>query len=207
MSKPFLLLVLLLTCLPLSLDAEAPAAPKVVVLELRPENKAIALDSAVVVTDIVRTRLVIDAGSALRVLSKEKVFEILQQSGKSAASCTADCQIQTAREVGADGVHLPAAQLMAASARPDLPLVAASCHDARELAQAASLGLDFVVLGPVKETRSHPGQPNMGWNSFARLIEDYPLPVYALGGLTATDREAAWQAGAHGIAAIRAAWE
>ena len=114
---------------------------------------------------------------------------------------------ELAVKASADGIHLPAAQLMAASARPDLPLVAASCHDARELAQAASLGLDFVVLGPVKETRSHPGQPNMGWNSFARLIEDYPLPVYALGGLTATDREAAWQAGAHGIAAIRAAWE
>ena len=102
MPKPSLVLVLLLACIPLTLGAEAPPAPKVVVLELRPENKAIALDSAVVLTDIVRTRVVTSAGGALRVLSKEKVFEILQQSGKAAASCTADCQIQTAREVGAE---------------------------------------------------------------------------------------------------------
>lgn len=113
---------------------------------------------------------------------------------------------ELAVNAAADGVHLPAAQLMALSTRPDLPLVAASCHDARELAQAAGLGLDFVVLGPIKETSSHPGQPGMGWNTFARLVADYPLPVYALGGLAATDKEAAWQAGAHGISAIRAAW-
>jgi len=106
----------------------------------------------------------------------------------------------------ADGIHLPAPQLMAISERPDLPLVAASCHDSEELARAASLGLDFVVLGPLKETRSHPGQPGMGWNNFARLVADYPLPVYALGGLDESDKEAAWQAGAHGVAAIRSAW-
>ncbi len=106
----------------------------------------------------------------------------------------------------ADGVHLTAAQLMTLSARPDLPLVAASCHDARELAQACRLGVDFVVLGPVKETGSHPGQIGMGWENFAQLVEDYPLPVFALGGLVSADKESAQAAGAHGIAAIRAAW-
>lgn len=106
----------------------------------------------------------------------------------------------------ADGVHLSSAQLMSLTRRPAFPLVAASCHDERELAQAARLGLDFVVLGPVRGTASHPGRPGMGWRSFAALAADYPLPIYALGGLTAADREAAWAAGAHGIAAIRAAW-
>jgi len=112
-----------------------------------------------------------------------------------------------AERVGADGVHLSAAQLMTLSLRPDFPLVAASCHDERELAQAASLGLDFVVLGPVKATASHPGRPGMGWKMFAGLATDYPLPIFALGGLTAEDRDMAWAAGAHGIAAIRAAWD
>lgn len=112
-----------------------------------------------------------------------------------------------AERVGADGVHLSAAQLMTLSLRPDFPLVAASCHDERELAQAASLGLDFVVLGPVKATASHPGRPGMGWKMFAGLSTDYPLPIFALGGLTAEDRDMAWAAGAHGIAAIRAGWD
>ncbi len=112
-----------------------------------------------------------------------------------------------ANDAGADGVHLTASQLLSLSRRPDFPLVAASCHDAGELAQARRLGLDFVVLGPVKETASHPGRPGMGWAAFGSLATDYPLPIFALGGLAREDKEAAWQAGAHGIAAIRAAWE
>ena len=114
--------------------------------------------------------------------------------------------VALASAVEADGVHLPARQLMTLSARPDLPLVGASCHDRAELDKAASLGLDFAVLGPVQATASHPGQPGLGWERFSRLIVDLPLPVFALGGLGHADMESAHQAGAHGIAAIRAAW-
>lgn len=112
-----------------------------------------------------------------------------------------------ARRCGADGLHLPAARLMQLDQRPDFPLVAASCHDAAELAQAARLQLDFAVLGAIGETASHPGQPGIGWKACAALLAGYPLPVYALGGLSSDDLPAAWQSGAHGIAAIRAAWK
>ena len=104
------------------------------------------------------------------------------------------------------GVHLTARQLAAAGERPDLPWVAASCHDVAELDRAAALGVDFVVLGPVQATASHPGALPLGWTAFSRLIEDYPLPVYALGGLSGTDLEAARRAGAHGIAMRSQAW-
>jgi 8-oxo-dGTP diphosphatase len=112
-----------------------------------------------------------------------------------------------ARESGADGVHLSARQLMAATARPEFPLVGASCHRAVELEQAARLDLDFVVLGPVRPTASHPGAPGMGWEAFASLVAGYPLPVFAIGGLAPADLETAWSHGAHGIAAIRSAWQ
>ena len=111
-----------------------------------------------------------------------------------------------ALRAGADGVHLTAARLMDTASRPDCALVGASCHDERELAHAARLGLDFVVLGPVRETASHPGSRTLGWSAFAKLVADYSLPVYAIGGLGPADRAMAWEAGAHGIAAIRAAW-
>jgi 8-oxo-dGTP diphosphatase len=114
--------------------------------------------------------------------------------------------IALARHVGADGVHLPCAQLMQLGERPDLPLVAASCHNAPELAHAAALELDFAVLGPVRETASHPGLTGLGWQRCAQLLENVSLPVFALGGLRRDDLETAQQAGAHGIAAIRAAW-
>ena len=114
--------------------------------------------------------------------------------------------IALARHVGADGVHLPCAQLMQLAERPELPLVAASCHNAPELARAAALELDFAVLGPVRETLSHPGVVGLGWERMAYLLENTPLPVFALGGLRREDLQTAQQAGAHGIAAIRAAW-
>lgn len=109
-----------------------------------------------------------------------------------------------AHRVHADGVHLTSRQLAAIERRPAFPLVGASCHTAAELARASRL--DFVVLGPVLPTASHPHQPAMGWTAFARLVDNYPLPVFAIGGLGRDDLEEAWRHGAHGIAAIRGAW-
>lgn len=115
--------------------------------------------------------------------------------------------IALARHVGADGVHLPSMQMMRMEARPELPLVAASCHHAAELARAAALEVDFAVLGTVRDTLSHPGLGGLGWERFAQLLENMPMPVFALGGMRREDLDTAQQAGAHGIAAIRAAWD
>jgi 8-oxo-dGTP diphosphatase len=112
---------------------------------------------------------------------------------------------ELARRTGA-GLHLPAAQLMQTTVRPDFPRVAASCHTRAELEQAARLGLDFAVLGSVKPTASHPDRSPLGWPAFAELADGLSLPVYAIGGLSPEDLGAAREAGAHGIAAIRAAW-
>lgn len=111
-----------------------------------------------------------------------------------------------ARAVEADGVHLPASRLGELAARPDFAWVGASVHAPDELARAVKLGVDFVIAGPVMETATHPGAPGMGWSGFSRLIENCPLPVLAVGGLSQADLAAAKAAGAHGIAAIRAIW-
>jgi 8-oxo-dGTP diphosphatase len=110
--------------------------------------------------------------------------------------------------VGADGVHLTAAQARSLAARPLLAgrLVAVSCHDARELACAESLGADFAVLSPVLPTASHPGAPHLGWDRFAALVEDARIPVYALGGMSPVLVDAAWRHGAQGVAGIRGFW-
>jgi 8-oxo-dGTP diphosphatase len=111
-----------------------------------------------------------------------------------------------ARAAGADGVHLTSAALMACQEKPTGLLCGASCHDAQELAHAARLDLDYVVLGPVQATRTHPGAHPLGWQRFATLAHSQPMPVYALGGLAPADLATAWDAGAHGIAMMRAAW-
>ncbi|GAB2181185.1 Nudix family hydrolase [Denitratisoma sp. agr-D3] len=110
-----------------------------------------------------------------------------------------------ARAVGADGVHLPSRRLATLTQRPDLPWVAASCHNADELARAVDLGLDFAVLGPVQATPSHPQQAPLGWDGFGALVPA-GLPVYALGGMTSADQAQAQAQGAQGVAGIRGMW-
>ena len=106
------------------------------------------------------------------------------------------------------GLHLPSALLHKRRKRdfPDDFCLAASCHDANDLKRAEAIGCDFVVLGAVRETASHPGQPTMGWTRFAELREQSSLPIYAIGGLGLADMSDARAHGAQGIAAIRALW-
>ncbi len=106
----------------------------------------------------------------------------------------------------ANGVHLTAAALATATARPDGRLAGASCHTRAELEKAAALGLDYVVAGPVKPTPSHPGAAGIGWDAFAVLVQGLPMPVYAIGGLTHGDLAEARRRGAHGVALRSAAF-
>ena len=107
----------------------------------------------------------------------------------------------------AHGVHLTSAALMAAGSRPAFPLVGASCHDEREVDRAAELGVDYVVIGPVNPTPSHPNATPLGWERFAELVRHRPMPVYAIGGLTRADIAAARRQGAHGVALRSAAFD
>jgi 8-oxo-dGTP diphosphatase len=108
---------------------------------------------------------------------------------------------------GADGIHFTAPQTLTIGERPAQGLAAASCHTRDELERAMRLGMDFVVLGPVKKTSSHPGQRPLGWEEFTSLVLGSSLPVYAIGGLDRGDLEEAWRAGAHGIAMLSGAWK
>lgn len=116
---------------------------------------------------------------------------------------------QLASELGADGVHLNSARLMAASPRAAVPpglLRAASVHDLAELEQANRLGVDFSVVAPVFPTTSHPGAATLGWSGFQELAQQARHPVYALGGMHTRMLEQVWAHGGQGIAAIRSLW-
>jgi len=107
----------------------------------------------------------------------------------------------------ADGIHFSAEQLMRLRVRPaGEGLMAASCHDVQELGHAMAIGLDFVVLGPVKATATHPDASPLGWEGFRRIAECASIPVYAIGGLVPQDMDRARAAGAHRLAMIRGAW-
>ena len=130
--------------------------------------------------------------------------EVVKRARAAGAQVLVNADEGLARKAGADGVHLTSMQLR--QPRPGWGIVGASCHDAAELALAQALAVDFVVLGPVAATPSHPGAAVLGWENFAALVRDYPLPVYALGGMKRADLETAWRCGAHGISMMRGAW-
>jgi 8-oxo-dGTP diphosphatase len=111
--------------------------------------------------------------------------------------------IGLARELNAQGVHLPSRALLVLRTKPDGLMVAASCHNAMELAHAQMLDLDFVVLSPVKSTLSHPEAVPLGWQKFAELSENITLPIYALGGMLLNDLPIALSYGARGVAIQR----
>ena len=133
--------------------------------------------------------------------------EALAACRAAGAELLVNGDVDAAQASGA-GLHLRAAQLRQFRQRPTpagAPL-AASCHDAEDLALAEALGCDFVVLGPVAATPSHPGQPGIGWERFAALRERTALPIYAIGGLVPDDIATARSHGAQGVAAIRGLW-
>jgi 8-oxo-dGTP diphosphatase len=146
-----------------------------------------------------------------RGLSAPALAELARDAGQRCRTRGADLLVNGEPGLAADlglGLHLRSSQLMSLDRRP-LPVgqtVAASCHNAEELAQAERLELDFVVLGPVRATESHPEATPLGWEGFSALREGVSLPIYALGGMKTADLAKARRHGGQGVAGIRGLW-
>lgn len=109
--------------------------------------------------------------------------------------------------LGADGIHLSQAGLQRRSAtRQEGGLLGISCHTAAEISAALAYTPDYLVVGPVKVTATHPQAAPLGWQGLQQLAALSAVPVYAIGGLGLDDLETARQSGAYGVAAIRGLW-
>lgn len=115
-------------------------------------------------------------------------------------------RLDVARVVSAYGAHLPAGGLPLAAARKLLgpqALMGRSVHSAEQARRAHAEGADYVFLGPIWETPSHPGAAPLGADA---IREAAPARVIAIGGITAQRAGLCRAAGAHGVAAISAVW-
>lgn len=104
----------------------------------------------------------------------------------------------------AAGLHLNSRRLMQLSERPIAhdKLLSASVHNKDELERAKNIGVDFVVVSPIKTTLSHPNANPLGWVIFSEFVSHANCPVYALGGMTTDDLIKVKQLGGQGIAGI-----
>jgi len=145
-------------------------------------------------------------------LAPNDLRQLAAQSAELCASYGArlllNADPEYAQSLGTDGVHLTASRSLRLRRRPldHRFLVAASCHNAVEIKHACDIGVDFVVLGPVRPTPTHAKAKILGWERFQDLVRASQVPVFALGGLEPKHMAQAWRCGAQGIAAIRGVW-
>ncbi len=110
---------------------------------------------------------------------------------------------------GADGVVVrrrdlpPSAVRELAGARL---AVVASIHTADEGRRAVAEGAEALVAGMIWPSPTHPGTAPAGLDLVTE-VASLGVPVYAIGGVSPERSAAARDAGAWGVAAIRAVWD
>src|SRR3989440_1946890 len=144
-------------------------------------------------------------------LAARVLFELVQRASELTRGTNTRLLVNDRADVavgaGADGVHLTAQSLEAATIRKIFGeefLIGVSTHSTFAARTAAESGADFIVFGPVFETQSKKlFGPPVGLEKLsdvARELRDFP--VLALGGISATNAQDCLAAGAQGIAGI-----
>ncbi len=113
---------------------------------------------------------------------------------------------ELARNLNADGLHLPEYRLSEIPKLKNEFFISISCHSEASLKEAHSLFPDVAFLSPVFATSSHPESFNdpsltIGAKEFGQICQRIKLPLYALGGLNEDNISEIKNAA--GIAAIR----
>jgi thiamine-phosphate diphosphorylase len=119
-------------------------------------------------------------------------------------------RLDIALAVPAAGVQLGSNGLPVAAARALNPRwwIGKSVHDLAEAEAARAEGADYLVVGPVYATASHPSRKPLGVAQLRTIaLAAGDLPVIAIGGITVNRVRDVRNSGAHGIAAIRAFWD
>jgi len=112
-----------------------------------------------------------------------------------------------AAAVHAHGVQLAMGDLAPGDARRVFPggWIGRSVHAPDEAARAVDEGADFLLVGSIYQTASHPGRPAAGL-ALVCAAAALGRPVIAIGGIDAGRAREVRAAGAYGVAAISALW-
>jgi thiamine-phosphate pyrophosphorylase len=123
------------------------------------------------------------------------------------ASVFVNARPDIAAAVEADGVQLSATDLSPTDARRIFSRgwIGRSVHSEAEAEAAIAEGADYLLVGSVYPSASHPGQPAAGLDLVRRATR-LGKPVIAIGGMDPDRAAAAREAGAYGVAAISALW-
>ncbi|OJH33740.1 thiamine phosphate synthase [Cystobacter ferrugineus] len=117
-------------------------------------------------------------------------------------------RVDLALALGADGVHVGQGDLPPEVARrllgPDA-LVGLSITGAEDLPTLDPAVVDYAGVGPIFPTGSKPdATPALGLEELGRLRRLLPVPVVAIGGISAANAAAVIAAGADGVSVVSA---
>jgi len=107
--------------------------------------------------------------------------------------------IDLARRIAADGVHLGAADAPVEAARRALhhtALIGASCYNRMDLARKAlAAGADYLAFGAVNPSPSKATPIRVGDELLTRAITEFTCPIVAIGGIDPETGARLWRLG------------
>jgi len=117
-------------------------------------------------------------------------------------------RLDIALAADASGVQLSRTGLRPADARRLAPdwWIGCSVHSLAEAQTARDWGADYLLVGPVYHTTTHPTATPLGPGRLNEIVH-LKLPVIAIGGITPERAREVTRAGAYGVAVIRAIWD
>jgi thiamine-phosphate pyrophosphorylase len=114
--------------------------------------------------------------------------------------------VQAAIELGADGVHLGRDDPGAEAAIAAGLLLGTSASSVDEARAGEALGANYIGAGPLWETPTKPDADSpIGLDGLAEICGAVSIPVIAIGGIDAGNAAECIEAGAFGVAVVRAA--
>jgi thiamine-phosphate pyrophosphorylase len=116
-------------------------------------------------------------------------------------------RLDVALACSAEGVHLPERGLPVAVARRlagEGFIIGRSVHSVAEAVRAQEEGADYVQVGTIFASRSHPDQSVAGLGLLEAVAAAVSIPILAVGGITSANVGEATGAGASGAAVISA---
>ncbi len=135
------------------------------------------------------------------------VADIVSRARSFGAAVSVNGNARVAAACGARGVHLPQGPSVSEARRTAgrKALVGVSAHSLAEAERAAAEGADYVTITPIFANASKPAYgPSLGLDGLRRVVAAVPVPVLALGGVTAENAVGCLGAGSAGVAVMGA---
>ena len=163
-----------------------------------------------VVSDLETARAAVEGGATVVQLRVKAPTEQVVEAGRGfrelPATFVVNDDVEAALELGADGVHLGREDEGAERALAAALLVGVSAASVAEARAGEVGGAFYVGAGPVWATPTKPdADPPIGLQGLAEICRAVSVPVIAIGGVDSSNAAACIQAGAAGVAVVRAA--